>query len=379
MSSYGRKTGGVLAILLALESGAANAAEDHIDVGGAVRFQYSWEDYDEGNRDRAGDLDLDTVRINFDGEVSGITLSAELRYYQYMEVIHHAWLGYQINPEWQGRLGISQVPFGNLPYNSHSFFFSSNYYLGLEDDYDFGLQFRYEGDRLNSQIALFKNDEQGGIDGYVDNRSDRYSYDIVGARDPDEGNVDEPSRELAESNTLVWRVAGDLDPGEPRSELGFSVLSGQLSDDSEQDSGDYHALALHMDNDYGPWNVQLTTGHYRYDVDDGAERMVVGAYSFFDSIASEADFHSANLSYTWKAPIAGVDSLTFYSDNSVVSEKSGNLPDTRMHVLGVALSKGKLYTYFDFIVAKNQPFIGGSMAGDSATTRRFNINFGFYF
>lgn len=365
---------------LLLSATASYAQDTDIAVGGAVRFQYSWEDYDDGNRGRGGDLDLDTVRINFDGEVSGLTLSAELRYYQYMEVIHHAWLGYDFNEQWQGKLGISQVPFGNLPYNSHSFFFSSNYYVGLEDDYDFGLQFLYDNGRINSQVALFKNDEQGGIDGYVDNRSDRYSYDIVGNRPAGEGNFDEPGEQLAENNTVVWRFAGDLNPdGDARSELGFSILHGQLNNDQEQDSGDYQAYAVHMDNQYGPWNLQLTTGHYKYNVENGSERIAVGAYSFFDSIASEADIHSINLAYTWNKPIDGLDSLTFYSDNSLINEKSGGLPDTQMHVFGVALSKGKLYTYFDFIIAKNQPFIGGSIAGDDDMTQRLNINFGFYF
>ena len=39
----------------------ASAATD-ITVGGAVRFQYTFEDYDNGNRERVGDLDLDRLR-----------------------------------------------------------------------------------------------------------------------------------------------------------------------------------------------------------------------------------------------------------------------------------------------------------------------------
>ena len=358
----------------------ASAATD-ITVGGAVRFQYTFEDYDTGNRERVGDLDLDTVRLNFDGTVDNILLSAELRYYQYMEVVHHAWLGYQITPEWQAQLGVTQVPFGNLSYNSHSFFFSSNYYVGLEDDYDFGLKFLYQGERIESQFALFKNDEQGGIDGYVDNRSDRYSYDVVGSRQAGEGTFDAPGSALAESNTLAWRLAGDLIQEENRKvQLGVSLLHGQLHNDQEQSAGDYSAYALHMDADLGNWNLQLTSGHYEYNSDDGAERMVVGAYSFFDSIAAEADIHSANIAYRWGNPIAGLDAITFYLDNSLISNKSGQLDDTQMHVLGASISKGSLFTYFDLIHGENQPFIGGSMgenAGNANT--RFNINFGFYF
>lgn len=358
-------------------------AESDITVGGAVRFQYSVEDYDEGNRQRVGDIDLDTVRINFDGSVDNILLSAELRYYEYMEVVHHAWLGYQINPEWQVQLGITQLPFGNLPYNSHSFFFSSNYYLGLEDDYDFGIKFLYQGEHLESQIALFKNDEQGGIDGYVDNRSDRYSYDIVGSRQAGQGIYDAPSASgaLAETNTLVWRVASDLlDQPNDSLQVGFSALHGQLHDDQETSAGDYSAFALHMNGQFGAWNLQLTSGHYEYNPDDGSELMVVGAYSFFDTIAASADIHSANIAYRFDAPVDGIDAITVYLDNSVVSGKSADLDDTRMHVLGASVSKGSLFTYIDLIHGENQPFIGSSMAANAGNSNtRFNINVGFYF
>jgi len=51
-----------------------------------------------------------------------------------------------------------------------------------------------------------------------------------------------------------------------------------------------------------------------------------------------------------------------------------------MNVTGVSVAAGGLFTYFDFVHAKNQPFVGGSIAGDSSETeKRFNINIGYYF
>lgn len=74
-----------------------------------------------------------------------------------------------------------------------------------------------------------------------------------------------------------------------------------------------------------------------------------------------------------------VSNLTFYNDYSLVTDKPGGQKDTFMNVTGVAVTAGGLYTYFDFVVAENQPFIGGSMVGDGGTNKRFNINFGYYF
>jgi len=82
-----------------------------------------------------------------------------------------------------------------------------------------------------------------------------------------------------------------------------------------------------------------------------------------------------DLSLDW-GPVTGVQ---FYNDYGIIYDKSDDSPDTWMNVTGMSVSAGALFTYFDFIQARNQPFIGGSVAGDGDTERRFNINVGYYF
>ncbi|MGD2082442.1 MAG: carbohydrate porin [Chromatiales bacterium] len=416
------------------EERADEEDDQGIKVGGAVRFQYSNEDYVAGNRNRGGDLDLDTVRVNMDGSIGDVILSAEYRFYQYMDVIHHAWVGYDFTDSFQGQVGIHQVPFGVLPYNSHNFFFSTNYYVGLEDDYDFGVKGIYEEGPLNVQLAFYKNDEQGGVDGFVDNRSDRYSYDVVGFRAKTlpgaalgaaasaigagtsifgksgvlagllgsfvtEGTFASPRFAIAESNTFNARVAYTLRHGDDAStELGLSGQYGDLTDGSES-VGDHLAYAAHLVGNYGRWNLQLQAAKYEYNLDnayrlidsDGnripdtlwvpnQDLMSVGAYSFFDTIPAEATTYTANLAYSLPVDFGPISNLTFYNDYSLMTDKSGGLPDTVMNVTGMAVTAGGLYTYFDWVNAKNQPFIGGTLAGqDSDWNSRFNINVGYYF
>ena len=147
-----------------------------IKVGGAVRFQYSYEDYDGDNKDRGGDFDFDVFRLDVNGSIGDVKLSAQYRWYQYMNVIHHADVAYQFTDNWEGKVGITQVPFGNLNYNSNNFFFSSGYYAGLEDDYDAGLSFTGKYDKHDIRVAYFLNDEKGGVDGYSGDKTHRYSY-----------------------------------------------------------------------------------------------------------------------------------------------------------------------------------------------------------
>ncbi len=358
------------------DSKAAEKEDTGITLGGAVRFQYVYEDYNDNNSSRGGDFDFDVFRLDLNGEIGGVILSAQYRWFQYMNVIHHAWVGYDFDEQWQGQMGITRVPFGNLNYNSHNYFFSSNYYVGLEDDYDAGIKFIRKSDQHDLRIAFFFTDEMGGIDGYVDNRSDRYSYDIVGVRAIDEGIYDQPNLEAAEHNTLSLRYAYQLD----NVELGFSWLSGDLRD-ATSSIGTRSAFAVHTDAQFNRWNIKLQYTDYEYDFDEYSPMIAVGAYSFYDSIPSEAKLYTVNVAYLKPVSFGPITSLNFYNNYNLMTDKSGDFTnDTIMNVLGVAISAGALYTYVDLVSAKNQPFVGGTMAGDSDDWQtRFNINFGYYF
>lgn len=127
-----------------------------VKFGGAVRVNYSYEDFDDDNADRGGDFDFDLFRIDVSGNYEDLIYSAQYRWFEYMNVIQHAWIGYNFTEEQQGKIGVTQVPFGILTYASNNYFFSSNFYLGLEDDYDMGLNYTYKGDTNRFDLAFYK-------------------------------------------------------------------------------------------------------------------------------------------------------------------------------------------------------------------------------
>jgi len=53
------------------------------------------------------------------------------------------WFGYDFTPENNLQIGLIQVPFGITQYNSHNWFFSINYYVGMEDDHDMGVKYTH--------------------------------------------------------------------------------------------------------------------------------------------------------------------------------------------------------------------------------------------
>ena len=354
-----------------------------IKVGGAVRTNYSHTSYDEDSKDRGGDYDFDIFRLNFSGDVGDVMLNAEIRFFDYMTAVKYAYAAYDFADDWQVQAGITKVPFGNWPYNSHNYFFGTTYYIGLEDDHDMGVLFKRKiADNWQLDLGFFKNDELGGVDGYVDNRSDRYSYDVVGFRTVDEGVYADPGAEggnpLGEYNTFSGRYGYHIEHDGGKTEIGFSALAGGLHDGVDR-AGDYNAWAMHINSNLGAWNLQFQHGEYDYNVDN-ANRMAVGSYSFYDSIAAQATMTNANIAYSLPVEWGPVTGLQFYNDYGIIYDKSDNTEDTWMNVTGVSIAAGGLFTYIDYVFAKNQPFVGGSAAGDSSETeRRFNINVGYYF
>jgi len=355
----------------------AEAAKPSIDVGGAVRFNYTVADNDDAGKDRGGDLNFDTFRLNFDGEIGGVILSAEWRWYEYMSVIHHAWVGYEFTDDLMARAGIFQVPFGVLPYNSHNFYFSSLYYAGLEDNYDFGIGTTYTPGDWRFDLALLKNDERGG------SSTESYSANVVGYNynDTDEIAADNGAKNTQAVNTLAARAEYDYQVNDKLTlKPGASLKYGQLDGDASGGDGDYYAAAAHLVADYDRWNVQLQYTDWEYDLDDpNAEFMNYGYYSGLYTGPLSAQAVTANVAYTLPVEWGPVSSLSFYNDYSLIFDKNADFEDTYMNVTGMAVSAGGIYAYFDVINGENQPFVANGMTSDGGQNTIFNINVGYYF
>ncbi|OQY16585.1 MAG: hypothetical protein B6I36_10055 [Desulfobacteraceae bacterium 4572_35.1] len=100
---------------------AVAANKPAIKIGGALRVNYGLKDWDDTQKDKGGDFAFDTFRLNLDGSIGDMILSAEYRFYPEYDfnTIHHGYIGYKFNDVTQVQLGVHQVPFGLQPYASH--------------------------------------------------------------------------------------------------------------------------------------------------------------------------------------------------------------------------------------------------------------------
>lgn len=353
-----------------------------IKVGGAVRVNYGSKDWDDTHDEKYGDFGFETFRLNVDGEINDWILSAEYRMYSYMHTIHHGYIGYNVNDKWQVQVGIHQVPFGLQPYASHNFWFSGAYYVGLEDDYDAGIKALYNDGPLSLALAFYKNGELASS-----SNADRYSIDVNSAATGGYAGAQADGNE--ETNQFNARLAYDIDHGDlGNTEFGVSGQWGQLYNTITDDTGDQWAAGVHMNGNYGNWNVQLEYLAYEYDpenplgVDD--DIITLGGFGCSWGAPAEADLGIANVSYTITTDnLKWLDSVTLYSDNTIIHSSASNQPTSWQNVIGAMFATGPVYTYVDIISAENMIFAGGNMvdktvANNDERTTRLNLNIGYY-
>jgi hypothetical protein len=349
-------------------------SKSQVTIGGAVRLNYAWQDYNPQRQDKLGDFGIELFRIDVNGDYDDLYLSVQYRWYADFEAIHHAYFGYRFSPGLDVQLGIHQVPFGILPYASHSFWFGATYYLGFEDDYDTGLKFLYREGPWEVQAAFYKNSE------YIDaSRAGRYSFDLVtGGEQTNE-----------EINQLNLRLAYDWQPN-PKLTLnsGASLEYGQIYNQNTAVKGDRRAYAVHSDLKYADWNLQLQWLDYRFDpanpsgVDPSTVQL--GAFEFPFLIAAEGRVVTLNLAKDFLVGWRLLDTIKCYIDISKVFPHGDGGHSSTQIVTGCLLVKKGLYTYVDVITGQNMWFAGGpgiglNQPGFNEWHTRLNINFGFYF
>lgn len=351
-----------------------NYVPANFSIGGAIRLNYAWQNYNQNRKNIGGDFGFELFRIDADGECGDMYFSVQYRWYEHFEAIHHGYFGYHIIPDLDLEVGIHQVPFGILPYASHSFWFGATYYLGFEDDYDTGIKLIYNLKNWVFHGAFYKNPE------YIDpSRLGRYSFDIVS----------EGVQQNQEINQFNLRAANDFKPTDGMVlNIGTSLEAGSIYNQTTEKKGTRHAIALHADFKYRGWNLQLQGIDYSFNPINPTgvsnETIQLGAFMYPFMIASDAQVLTFNVAKTITVGWRVIDEITFYNDFSVVIPNGNNVHNSIQNVTGLLIVKKGLYMYTDWITGQNMWFDGGpgiglNEEGAEEWKGRLNINFGYYF
>lgn len=393
-----------------IEESETTREEDFLRIGGALRFNYIYTHY-EGETFPLGtalrnDFTMDTWRLNVEGQNKGIMLSFEYRFYPTFNAhfIQHGWLGYNFTDKDQLQVGVTQVPFGNLKYASHSWWFQTPYYVGLEDDYDMGLKWHRQMSDWDFHLAYFLLYEPRGTSepSFGPLSAARYSYDVVPVSG--ESNL--------ERNQFNLRAVRHID----NTSVGISLQRTEIFNLETENSGNQFAGALHLEGTYNRWNLNTEYIYYNYynvedDLGEQLKFVQMGAYGFgtYD-VAAEASMYVVGLSYSIPLEWGPVSNITLYNDYTYTQKHNSieingiqfDFQQTQQNVLGALITAGSVYTYVDLAMGQNHPWLtdnfGGSNLGIGNSedfneplsdtnppdespdwNTRFNINIGYYF
>lgn len=355
---------------VAADAPAMAASEPDIEIGGALRFTGFWTDDNQAIKGKRGESGLDLFRVSAKGSIDDVLLSAEYRFYPFMNTLHHGWIGYRFDNDSQIEFGVTKVPFGLLPYAAHNFWFGVPYYVGMSDDYDLGVKYVWPNGAWNTQLAFFKNSELSSS-----SNLGRYSFDVVSAGEA----------RNEENNQINARVAYTFGKDTNCShEVGLSTQWGELYNADTDRRGDKWAAATHLDTRCGRWNFQLELARFDHNpanpVGVAPDRIEIGGFEAVFDVAQTGTLGVANIAYNF--PLGGekIDQLTCYNDYSVLA-KDGPGEDSQLNTTGCALGIGPMFIYLDLINANNMIFFGdGSLAGggNDEWSTRFNVNVGYY-
>lgn len=302
-------------------------------------------------------------------------------------MLKQGWIAYEFNKMDHLQAGLTQVPFGITQYNSHSWFFSLNYYLGLEDDHDMGVKFQHRGSHWEYNLAFFKNAEELRFGGQSDVSDSRYSYDVSSIDTNGDGTLELRNKEI---NQLNGKLAYRFGNKQFAHKFGISGQHGMLYNLDTKHSGYHFAWAGHYECTLNRFDIKAQIAGYQYHAKNpqGQSGNVIAltAYGAPYLIASEAITYTLGIGYDLPVNWGPVSNLNFYNDFGYLNKSESQFHNSLMNVTGIMVTAGNVYSYIDMAAGKNQAWLGSNWthalaegSTDANWEMRFNINIGYYF
>ena len=349
---------------------------ESVRITGSYRLNYTVADWDDEQKERGGDFRFNQLNLGAETEKNGVRLSSQYRMYDngLPSMIHHLYVATAVNENTEVQVGLTKVPFGIQPYESHNDWGDNALFMGMNDDYDTGIKFITKNGDLTWQAAYFASGDAKPTE------AQRFSADVVSSADANQ----QANEEAHQINLHADYVMGG-------STLGASVQMTGLYNNLTDSMGNAWAAALHLNGQYGPVGVQLQAARYEYNPvnPDGVseDSVQLGAFGATYLVAAKANAYVANFAYNLPYKGGIVDFMQVYSDYNLIDKDEASFKDSHIFTVGMMVNTGALYTFFDVNMGKNALFLGNgdyvnalaSGDGNNDWQKQFNIQFGYYF
>ncbi len=360
-----------------LFSSEQDTAKYHFKLGGALRFNYNYSDWNQGHKDRGGDFGYDVLLFKISASWKKFLLAADYRFYSVDyggSMLKYGWIGYQFDPTQRIELGVTRVPFGIQPYGAHNFFFQLAYYVGLEDDSDMGIKYVKEGEHFDYAFAFYKNAEELLFGATTETSGDRYAYDIGGR-----------NKEINQVNAFFSYKFGQR----VKQKLGASGEFGGIYNLDTRNTGTHFAFAVHHELYWRGLSVKTQLATYamypKNAPGESNEVISMTAYGAPYLIAAKSNLYQIGAGYQIDIKWGPFRTIQLYTDFGWLQKWNKTFKDSYQLVPGCLINAGPVYTYIDYVMGKRHAWLGpdwdafGDGVGSNQWHARLNINIGYYF
>lgn len=341
-------------------------------------------------QDTAYAYKTDDQKIKFDAALFNLNYTStdtfadlEYRCYQYQTfcdfaTLVSAYAGYNINSTDQITFGLQPVPFGPSRYWDSSFYASLNNTMGLQDVLNVGVNYHTElASHTQLDLAYFIRD--GGHYQGESHDAARYSANFVDSLDPTQAN-------LSEENMWIARVRQDLtalNNDHLKLSIGGSYWYSEIKDKHSNIDGQRNAWAVFGQMNYDDFAMILTGGQLDLQHQDHLKFSTLGAFDSEYYLANQGYFYTFDVRYQFK-DVQDQFNVTPYLVLSGFDKTEKSFQNSERHIVGLAFDYKHTALYTEYVMSKNDPFIGGnkhSLAGGdhSSWNKLFNVTWIYHF
>lgn len=349
-----------------IQIGDAQSTAGAVTFSGTLRGNYQDKHFGESvSNNRKLKFDAGIFRIGY--ESPEWFAKAEYRCYQYdtlcdFSTLVYGYAGYKLNNTDQLTVGLQPIPFGPGRFWDSSFYASINNTIGLQDALNLGVNYHVEfAEATKVDLAYFAQD--GGH--YKGKSSDaaRYTANFISSSDATKTDLDE-------KNMWFIRVHQDLNFltfDDFKASLGGSYWYSEIDNKTSHQQGSRKAWALFSQMQYKNASLMLTGGNLSIDNKDPdhPDHSTIGAFDTEYELANKGNFYTADARYTFKQVKEGLN-ISPYLVYSKYDKNKNTQQDSERHIAGVAWDYKNLSMYTEYILSKNDPFIGGTSSSLAA-------------
>ncbi len=359
-----------------------------LEIGGALRANYRYEDWNTSIYRNPPRLRFDTVRVDASGYYQKLFFDAGFWFQDKRKyIVDRAFVGWRFNPQNNIQVGLPGKPFGLQPFPQFGWTFGVPFYMGFAMSAGGGIKYQYQNNDWSLDAAWFPWMEPGGA---------RFA--------PDVGDYTELTNTMYASQGLQrnekrdqvnLRLARTFKEGGWNNELGGSLAASRLYNNETGDNGMFWAAGLHGVANYGPWKLTTQVIRYSYSpknppgVSDDSILMGGNGLNPAYLIPAKATTGALNLARDVDVTWGAVKKLRFYNDFSVLWKDKRGWSDSQINTLGVQVFALPVMFWVDMSWAKNANPWGGSLSSTGWTSTsspgsnkwylRTNVNIGYYF